>query len=311
MDTERPIVICGMNRTGTSITASVVHAWGAFGGDTEELLSRDEANPRGFWQHRGLSSFLSGLLREVGLGFWDPGFPDAARAKASDPRHRETACALMAQMQSAGRPWFWKNPLLTVWLPFWKELWRDAVYIITVRHPYATALSWQRYWLPAEAHGKVRIAAAALLQWQAMMLLVLESTEGCRSRQFVVYEQLVTHPHEECRRLSEFLSREYDGVPADGARVADMAAHVDPQLMTARVNIPFDEVAVATDAQKALYRLLLAKAADPGLPFDRRLYPLHPGAHEYLDNLQVLSTVYRQLVRMQAADRADAAPAAG
>ncbi len=59
--------------------------------------------------------------------------------------------------------------------------------------------------------------------------------------------------------------------------------------------------------RRSYARFLQAKAADPRLPFDRRRYPLHPGAREYLDNLQVLSALYRQLERHRPAEEIAAA----
>jgi hypothetical protein len=35
---------------------------------------------------------------------------------------------LLQEMQSAGRAWFWKDPRLSVLLPFWKQFWGPAIY---------------------------------------------------------------------------------------------------------------------------------------------------------------------------------------
>jgi hypothetical protein len=277
-----------MFRSGTSITANVVHEWGAFGGGSGELTIADENNPRGYWQHHQLGELASQLLQDIGLDFWHPSFPAAARALAAVPRYRDATLALISGMNAEGRIWFWKEPKLSVLLPFWRELCPDTTYIITVRNPYASALSWQKYVLPEAARGKVQLVAASLLWWQTMMMSLLEHTENSPARHFVVYEQLMAHPEEECRKLGEFLCREYNLKPVNHAAITEMTHAVAPELHRMRVQVSLDEIDQATGAQKDLYRFLLAKADNPKLPFNPGLYPFYAGWREHLDNSKLL-----------------------
>jgi hypothetical protein len=298
---NQPIIVSGMYRSGTSIAANVVHAWGAFGGDPDQLAKGDPRNPRGYWQNPALERFCAQLFSDIGVDYWHESFSEIARLKASVPRYRNQAEALILQMQSPGKVWFWKEPKLTVLLPFWKRIWPAATHVITVRNPFDSALSWQKFALPRGTNGRIQAVAAALLSWQAMMLSLLENTEDSNSKYFLTYEKLINDPQAECLRLAEFLGREYHTEETASAKVPAMVAAVDPGLQRSNTNTPFDEVEIATEPQKALYKLLLAKAADPSVRFDRSQYPFYTGWREYLDNLKLLRTVYDELHRYRAA----------
>ncbi len=275
----------------------------ARGGEQDALdpTTANVSNPRGYWQNRAVMMFNAQLERDIGLPYWDPAFRDRARALADSPRHRDGARALVAQMQDAGRPWFWKEPMFTMLLRFWKEIWRDPIYIVTVRHPYASALSWEKYFVPPHERGKIRLIATTLSSWQCMMTSVLEDTVDSPSRSLVVYEHLIADPEPACRRLADFLSRETGTAPVSDAHLLTMTAAIDPALRHVRVPAAFDEEASATQAQKALYRFLLARAADPALAFDAGRYPFCPGWREHLDNLEILKALYVQLYPSEAA----------
>jgi len=297
---RRPILVVGMFRSGTSLTANLVHEWGAFGGDPRRLADGDERNPRGYWQHPRLGSFVSQMMRDIGINFWHPSFPAAVRSLADVPRYRETAFSLAAEMASSGRAWFWKEPKLSVLLPFWKEICPDAIYVMTVRSPYDCALSWQKYALPETVHGKVHLVGAALLWWQATMMDVVESTESCRSKYFIPYEHLIARPEEECRKLGRFLCGECGIESKEHSYLSGMINTVDPQLRRMRAGKSLDEVDVATDAQRSLYQFLLMKVANPALPFNRASYPFHPGWKECLDNTKLLCELYEELEQYKA-----------
>lgn len=301
LSVKQPIIVSGMYRSGTSIAANVIHAWGAFGGDPAQLAKGDQRNPHGYWQNSALERFLAQLSSDIGVDYWHESFSELARLKASVPRCRNAALALISQMQASGKVWFWKDPKLTVLLPFWKKILPAATHIVMIRNPFDSALSWQKFSLPRATHGRIQALAAALLAWQAMMLSLLENIGDSDSQYFIVYEQLIAEPETECRRLAEFLCREYDMSEATDDRVAAMLAAVGLGPRRIEPNRSFDELEIATEPQKALYKFLLAKASDPATPFDRSKYPFYPGWREYLDNLKLLRTVYDELHQYKAA----------
>jgi len=301
---KRPIIILGVDRSGTSMVAGLVHRWGAYGGAPDQLRKGDEGNLHGYWENELFSTFMGLLLRDISVRFWHPDFVDTITAKAADPYWRNVALNIFSMMGDQGRIWFWKEPEISVYLPFWKQIWDSATYVITVRNPYDSAVSWHKFRIPRAAQQKVRTEAANLLRWQAMMMSALENTQDCNSKIFIPYEDLVNEPRKQCRRLCNFLSDEYLLERVDDDQLEFVAGAVDAKLWRNRSSIPFTDVSIATEAQKALYQLLLEKVDDPNKPFDAARYPIYPGWREYLENLQTLESLYDQL--RQSKDRAGA-----
>lgn len=290
-----PIIVFGMDRSGTSLVANLVSRWGAYGGDPDRLAEGNDFNPTGFFENERLQQLMADLLNDVKVGFWDPSFPDLLEQRAAQPAWRERAHRLLDHMGSQGRPWFWKEPILSVTLPFWKPFLEDCTYVLPVRDPWDSAVSYERMWLSESLRKEISVRAANLLRWQRFLTSCLETVESTERKILIPYEALTADPETWCRRLSDVLDGCYgtDGLPAD--RVARMTAAVDPGLRRNRTSVPFAERPEATAEQKALYRFLQEKVEDPALPFDPALYPLYPGWREYLQAVHFLGTVHMEL----------------
>ena len=229
-----PILIVGPERSGTSLVAQLVHAWGAYAGD-ESLLSRaDERNPRGYWEYAPLWDFLEELGEFAsGRSWWEEDFADVVQAKADDPRVIERANDLLRTMGAAERPWMWKDPALCHFLLFWKVFLTDPVFICTVRDPRDVAASWQEFgtWAGQEP----RQLETNLLRWQHMAVTVL--TETARHRVlFVEYERLLQQPEAEVERLAAFLAHAC-GSATSAATTERMRAQVEPGLWRNRTTV--------------------------------------------------------------------------
>ena len=255
MATPTPILIVGPERSGTSLVAQLVHAWGAFAGEESLLSPADERNPRGYWEYTPLWDLFE-EVGEFGTGrsWWEADFSDLVLAKAKDPVVAARATALVRDMAREGRPWMWKDPALCHFLGFWKVLLPEAVFVCTVRDPGDVAVSWQRFgtWLGLPAKS----LRCNLLRWQHLWLTVLRETAGCRAL-FVEYERLVESPEAEARRLAAFLDST-TGVRSDRSTVDAMASHVDAALWRNRDS----EAPPLSAAQHRLYDLLRCRARD-------------------------------------------------
>ena len=187
----RPIIVLGAERSGTSVAAEMVQRWGAYAGEPDQLTPGDARNPQGFWEYKPVWDFLAKLGGfDAGASWWDADFQTHMREKRSQPVYRDEALALIAGMDKAGRPWFWKDPALSFFLPFFQAIWGNAVYVITVRDPYDIARSWQQFVLPPKFEGAVSLIAGNLLRWQYMISLILEHTEAAQDKIFIPYEEL-------------------------------------------------------------------------------------------------------------------------
>ena len=261
---SRPIIVFGAERSGTSVVAEMVRRWGAYAGEPEKLRKGDEHNLQGYSEYTPIWDFLVELGDFAeGASWWDASFQERVKEKASIPQYREKAQSLVGTMKKQGRPWVWKDPALSFFLPFWREIWRDPVYIITVRNPYDIAVSWQKFVLPPEQEGSLNLIAGNLLRWQYMMLLVLEHTDDAEGKLFMPFEGLMRAPKTHAKRLSEFLDRSCADTTSDEIRVEQMAQVVNPRLWRNRANIPFSRVHEAANEQKALYQFLGKKTEDP------------------------------------------------
>lgn len=288
----RPIIILGVDRSGTSLVAEMVHRWGAWGGDPKKLSRGDHRNPQGYWEFNPMCQVVGQLLRATEDSLFFPRYPEVVREKASDPHCRGKALQLIARMEREGRSWFWKEPFLSVQLPFWRQFWENPIYIVTVRHPYETALSWQDFILPPEVSRTTSIISANLLRWQFFMWSILDGLRGVTAKIFIPYDQLVRCPETQSRRLHEFLDGEHGIQCSDEGHIAKMTATVNPKHRSHAITAPFSEIAQATATQKELFCIMLRMIDDPGHTVDTDRYCLTPPESEYLENLRAFLSYY-------------------
>ena len=293
IDSEsHPIIVLGVERSGTSVVAEMLHKWGAYAGPSEKLHKADAHAPRGYWEYLPLWDLLAELGEfDAGATWWDSDFQQHMKEKAADPVYREKATKLMAEMHK-GAPWFWKDPALSHFLPFWKQVWGKAIYIITVRNPLDTAVSWQKFIMPSNVKAHVSFIVMNLLRWQHMMTLILKHTEGAQHRLFLGYEDIIRSPRIQAEKLTGFLNSKF------GKRVSPIQKMVDvvePQLWRNNCGVPFEQAAEATAEQKALYAFTRRKIDNPFEPFDVAKYPLPLGYLEFLNVQETLLKTWREL----------------
>ena len=289
---SHPIIVLGAERSGTSVVAEMVHKWGAYAGPPEKLHEADAHAPRGYWEFLPLWDLLAELGNfETGATWWDRDFQQRTKKKATDSVFRKKATGLVAEMDKGG-PWFWKDPALSHFLPFWKQIWGTAIYIITVRNPLDTAVSWQKFIMPSNMKVPISFVAMNLLRWQHIMMQILQHTEDTQHRLFLGYEDIMRQPRAQAERLACFLNSKF------GTRVSpiqEMVDAVEPQLWRNKCGIPFEQIPEATSEQKALYVFARRKIDNPLEPFNVAKYPLPPGYLEFLNVQEALLKAYREL----------------
>jgi len=275
------IVVLGMHRSGTSLVAEMVHRWGGATVSGEKLLDGDEWNARGYFEHVPLLELNDELLRAAG-GSWraPPEKTDAIAELAGDSEFSRRARQLIAEFDTQGAPWFWKDPRLTALLPFWEKFWPDPAYIVPVREPLHIARSL--------ADRDALSPTAALLLWQYSMLAIMSHVQAKPQALFVSYEELLADPMAQGIRLCAFLDEQCGpraGRPADMEKVA---AAVDQSLDHGDRPDTIAEAPNATAEQKDLHAFLQRKVADRNADFDPARYPLWPGWNEALRTLEEL-----------------------
>ena len=128
---ERPLIICGMHRSGTSFVASLVAGAGVHLGD--ELLESSPGNPRGHFEDVGILDFHRTVL--IANGIVSEGYTTQATIALS-PSLRRQAADLLAARAGRGRTWGWKEPRTTLFLDVWQTLVPEARFLLLFRRPW-------------------------------------------------------------------------------------------------------------------------------------------------------------------------------
>lgn len=122
------LLIGGMHRSGTSLTAQWLAKCGLFVGD--ELIPADWTNKKGHFEDKDVSQFQREILATSGVDHYCPPGPEIVPGKEHFERAREVIAA------RDGHPlWGFKDPRTTLLLDFWRELLPDAKFLFVFRRP--------------------------------------------------------------------------------------------------------------------------------------------------------------------------------
>jgi hypothetical protein len=297
---SRPIIVVGYQRSGTSLLAEMVHRWGAYVGPPDLLMQADEFNPQGYWEHTPLLAIFQSIANFAHYPFPTVTYftidQETVRRAAGVGSLRQPGEALITRMEEVSMPWMWKDPALVCFLPYWLELWKSPIFLVTVRDPRDSAVSWQEMILSGRDPNPAAVNAW-LLQWQRCMTLIMANTQGY-PRLFVEYERLLDEPGRQVGRIARFLdahcTRPY-GVAPD---VEAMAATVTRRYAAHRASPWAAILARATRDQRQFYRdlqILAHDEADDGR-FEER-YPMAPGWVQLLRSHERAVLIERGLIR--------------
>jgi hypothetical protein len=142
-------MVLGMDRSGTSLCASVLQALGMSLGP--DLLPRDRFNERGYFEDREIWRVHERLLAVLGRS-WDTlaavrPFPPLWWQSKPLETFREQLKQIAQARSAAGSSaiWGFKDPRTVLLLPLWKEVLQDLAisptFVVCVRHPGAVAES--------------------------------------------------------------------------------------------------------------------------------------------------------------------------
>jgi hypothetical protein len=133
-----PLIVAGMHRSGTSMTASFMQALGVDVGSN--LIAADGNNRKGYFEDWDFVA-LHHAMFEAACPPGEPGWPDVGWTEserldaAAIDTFRGDAERLVAQRLSLPL-WGWKDPRTTLLLPFWDALLPTARYVLVYRNPW-------------------------------------------------------------------------------------------------------------------------------------------------------------------------------
>ncbi len=124
------LIITGMHRSGTSLTASLLQSAGVNIG--RELMSANRANLKGYFENMDFVGFHEKILIERGIA--KEGW--TLEKKMAVPEHFIGQARDLIENNQALPVWGWKDPRTTLFLDFWAELLPQARFIFIHRSPW-------------------------------------------------------------------------------------------------------------------------------------------------------------------------------
>jgi FkbM family methyltransferase len=136
-----PLIITGMHRSGTSLTASFFQELGITMG--ADLYRADRNNQRGYFEDLDFLEFQRRILIECSdrdsPGWADWGWTESENLdRQKFFKYRQDAESLISKRE-LGTAWGWKDPRTTLMLDFWQELIPDARFLLVYRYPWDVA----------------------------------------------------------------------------------------------------------------------------------------------------------------------------
>ena len=129
--THQPIIIAGMHRSGTSLTASVLEEAGINIG--EELLGPGTGNDKGHFEDVDVLSLHQKIL--ISQGISAEGWTSLSRVYV--PQQFWGQAKELCKTRSAqALIWGWKEPRTTLFLDFWENLLPNAKFVFVYRSPW-------------------------------------------------------------------------------------------------------------------------------------------------------------------------------
>jgi len=213
-----PILITGMHRSGTSLTAAILKDLGVYLGTDKELMSPAPDNPDGFYERWDVMRLNDALLKRAGASwheppvarhFWRQGLEEAQR------QFIDHAVRILDRLQGK-EPWAIKDPRFSLTLGFWQTLIPNARYLIGIRHPLEVAASL--------ANRQGFDEAYSLALWQQYYQW-LEATTRPEQRLVIAYQDLLSKSSDSIMRLIDWL-----GLQADQSQRIQALGRIRPEL---------------------------------------------------------------------------------
>ena len=140
------VCIIGMHRSGTSMVTRLVNAVGVELGAHQDLMdSHPIDNPTGYWEHQAVVDLNDRLLESFG-GSWDepPVLGDGWEESWDLQPMRDQAREILADLAGCGDAIGWKDPRMSLLLPFWNTVLPITATVMVHRHPFQVAASLAR-----------------------------------------------------------------------------------------------------------------------------------------------------------------------
>ncbi len=191
------VCITGMHRSGTSMVARLLNLCGLYLGPEDQIIPAGNGNPAGFWENGQMDDLNEAVLAQLSNG-WDFLLPEmpADWAKSTELDHLRVLAHHHLGIISRQSPWGWKDPRVTITVPFWQTVLPDLRFIICLRDPAEVAHSLQKH-----AGGTIEFNYHLWLKYNEQILAATHTG----NRLIVHYDMFFVDPAAELHRIFEWL----------------------------------------------------------------------------------------------------------
>lgn len=226
----RPIVVLGMQRSGTSAVAGALSALGAFMGEQADFFPPDANNSAGYFEQQSLSTLNHKCLAFFQMSsvsvrplpeFWFV-FPQARILT-------EELARLLTQTFSNQQIWGFKQPMSSIIMPLYHQVFTDLglspQFVVCVRNPLEIQASEAHWEYGIKSRQMAPLGNRAVGVWLNYTLSALEGAKGADTT-VVPYSEFVSDP---VPFLSDIVSKQPGWNPSGEQWTAAQAA-IQPHL---------------------------------------------------------------------------------
>lgn len=135
---SQQLIVAGFHRSGTSLTAQLLHRAGLFLG--QDMLPKHRSNPHGHFEDREVVRFHDQVLKDNGLT-WQV---DGSKLPVVEEAHRRRLREIINERDAEQKLWGFKDPRVCLFMETWKSLLPDARVLIVYRDFVASTYSLHR-----------------------------------------------------------------------------------------------------------------------------------------------------------------------
>lgn len=132
---NKPFIIIGHERSGTSLIAGLVQCCGVNIGNN--LLGASKFNVKGHFEEKSILHFHERMLRKCKKNLID--IP--ANNNIDQVWNPKEAANIVNKAYNRSLPWGWKDPRTILFIRRWLVMFPEAIVLLVIRHPSCVALS--------------------------------------------------------------------------------------------------------------------------------------------------------------------------
>lgn len=220
-----PIIVGGMYRSGTSITANALARLGAYMGDESAFFPTDSYNETGYFEHRDITKLNRRILASMSMTYhrlWP--VPDDWKEWPRTEGLVKDIDKLFSKLYAGRKLWGWKDPMTSVVMPFYREFLQRrnlrAHHVICVRNPLDVVPSLNDVFTQEPLLGFLPYGL-----WLHYTLSALRETRS-ENRTVVLYRDLIEDP----RKTLDRIVNSIEGWSPDETAWAEACGSIRPEL---------------------------------------------------------------------------------